>query len=264
VARESLSTHAILLRSVPYRDADLILTLYTDARGRLSALARSARRSHKRFGACLQLFTVSTMHLSSRGGDLWTLASAELDESFAGLAADMVCFAHASYATELVRELTAAEQPDEHLLALIVELYRRLHGQGPSLPMLRAFELVLLELLGLAPVLDRCVGCGSADVDGRGMVLDPSRGGVCCERCAALSRSPGVRPLSGAARQVLAAIQGAPSLGKARDLVFAPEPAAEARDALLALILNHVGKPLRSLEFIAKVSGAARQLRADS
>lgn len=264
MARESLSTQAILLRSVPYRDADLILTLYTAARGRLSALARSARKSYKRFGGALQLFTVSTVHLSTRGGELWTLGSAELGESFAGLAGDMACFAHASYATELVRELTAAEQPDEHLLALIVELYRCLHDQGPSLSMLRAFELFLLDLLGLAPVLDRCVGCGSADVDGRGVVLDPSRGGVCCQRCAALSRSPGVRPLSGAARQVLAAVQSAPSLAQARDLAFAQDHAAEARDALLALLLGHVGKPLRSLEFIAKMSGAARQLRADS
>jgi hypothetical protein len=54
------------------------------------------------------------------------------------------------------------------------------------------------------------------------------------------------------------------SLVEARVLVIAADCAGEARDALVGLILGHVGKPLRSLEFIAKVSGAARQLRPNS
>lgn len=264
MAHESLATQAIVLRSVPYRDADLVLTLYTRERGRLSALARAARKSRKRFGACLGLFTLSTVHLSTRGGELWTLGSAELVESFADLARDMASYAHASYGTELVRELTAVEQPDEEVLDLILELYRTLQAMGPSPQVLRAFELRLLGLIGLAPVLDRCVGCGTSQVDDRGVVLDPHRGGVCCAACAALSRHVGVRPLPASARQVLEAAQHAPSLAAAGEQTFSQADAAEARDALLSLILGHVGKPLRSLEFIAKVSGAARQQRPES
>lgn len=265
MARESLTTEALVLRSVPYGDADLIVTLYTRVRGRLSALARAARKSTRRFSGALGLFTLSSVQLRGRsGGDLWTLQGADAVQSFATLAHDMGAFAHASYATELARELTAAEQPDEHILDLLLELYQLLQADGPHPQVLRSFELTLLDILGLAPVLDRCVGCGSEDVDGRGVVLDAARGGVSCARCAAMARAVGVRPLSGAARRVLAEAQSAPSLAAARAHAPAPDAAAEARDALLSLVLGHVGKPLRSLEFITKVSGAARSRRDDS
>lgn len=264
MARESLTTEALVLRSVAYGDADLIVTLYTRVHGRLSAMARGARKSKRRFSGALGLFTISSAQLRGRaGGELWTLQGAEPVRSFASLAHDMGAFAHASYGTELVRELTAAEQPDEQILDLLVALYQVLEAHGPAAQVLRAFELRLLDIIGLAPVLDRCAGCGTGDVDGRGMVLDLARGGVCCAGCAALARNAGVRPLSGAARRVLAEAQAVPSLEAARARAPEPEIAAEARDALLAIVLDHVGKPLRSLEFIAKVTGATR-LRRDN
>jgi DNA repair protein RecO (recombination protein O) len=265
MARESLTTEAIVLRSIAYGDADLIVTLYTRGRGRLSALARGARKSTRRFSGALGLFTVSSMQLRGRpGGELWTVHSAEPVRSFAHLATDMGAFAHASYGTELARELTAAEQPDELVLDLLVELYQVLAEHGPSAQLLRVFELRLLGIIGLAPVLDRCVGCGTEAVDGRGVVLDSARGGVCCAACAALARQVGVRPLSGPARRILADAQAAPSLAAARGQSPNPEVAAEARDALLSIVLGHVDRPLRSLEFIAKVSGAARARRSGS
>lgn len=265
MVRESLTTEALVLRSVGYGEADLIVTLYTRARGRLVALARGARKSKRRFGGGLELFTLSSVQLGGRSGaELWTLQSAEPGRSFASLALNMGAFAHAGYATELVRELTATEQPEAMVLDLLLELYQALTEYDPSPMTLRAFELRLLDIIGLAPVLDRCVGCGTGDVDGRGLVLDVSRGGVCCVGCAALSRRVGVRSLSGAARRVLAACQGASSLEAARAICPEPEVAAEVRDALLAIVLEHVGKPLRSLEFIAKVTGASRSYRNGS
>jgi hypothetical protein len=93
-------------------------------------------------------------------------------------------------------------------------------------------------------------------------MLDPGRGGVVCAGCAAHSRGLGVRPLPGAARRLLVAAQSASSLAAAHAAERVDPAAREARDALLAMILGHVGKPLRSLEFLAKLSGAQR--RADS
>ncbi|HWN68043.1 MAG TPA: DNA repair protein RecO [Haliangium sp.] len=262
MGREALVTEAIVLRAIPYGEADLILTLYTRARGRLSALARAARKSKRRFSGALDMFTLSSLQLRGHAsGDLWTLQAAQPVRAFASLALDMGAFAHASYGTELLRELSPAEVPDEPALDLLLALFAQLEAHGPHAQVLRAFELALLDVLGLAPVLDRCVGCGTTELDGRGMLLDPGRGGVCCASCAALARQSGVRPLSGPARQALARAQAALDLAAACTLAPEAAVAAEARDAMLALLLGHVGKPLRSLEFIAKVSGAARARR---
>ncbi len=258
MTREEPTTDAVVLRSVDFRDADRILTLATRDLGRVSALARGARRSQKRFGSALGLFTVSRVELRRRAGaEMYTLTAATTQRAYLELAADVIALAHASYATELVRELGVPEQPEPEVFDLLVELYDTMSELGPSVSMLRAFELRLLSELGLAPVLDACIGCGVADDAEleRGAVLDPVRGGVACARCAAHSRTIGVRPLSGAARSLLGAARAAPTLADAHDRGAEPPPAArEARDALVACIQTHLGGPLRSLEFLGKLS----------
>lgn len=250
-----LPTHAVVLRSVVYGEADLVVTLYTRERGKLSALARGARKSRRRFGAALQLFVLGNAELRGRArSELWTLQSFDAVRDFTKLAGDVAAMAHASYGTELVRELTVAEQPDEAVLDLLVELYDELLARGPSPNVLRAFELRLLDTIGLGPVLDRCVACGTDELDD-GTVMDGPRGGVCCPACA----HPGshTRPLSAAARAILEHARAAPSLAAARSDEAPAAP--EARDAMLATIYAHVGKPLRSVEFIVKMTGASRR-----
>lgn len=249
--------NAVVLRLVPYREADVIATLFTRDLGKISGLARAARKSRRRFGGALGMLTLIDVELADRRrGQMYTLRSAQPLESFAELAADMAAYAHANYATELVRELTADEQPDESLFDLLLALYRELRG-GASVPMLRAFELETLALVGLMPVLDQCAACATSDGDllDEHAVLDPAKGGVLCRNCAGRWRGPGARALPEAARRLLLAAQSADSLTAARAIEAAPDVAAAARDALLAVILAQVGKPLRSLEFISKLRG---------
>ncbi len=251
---------AIVLRKVAYGEADVIATLLTREQGKLSALARSARRSQRRFGAALELFTVSEVELRPhRGSELWTLSSAQTMESFADLAREVGPLAHASYGTELCRELSAAEQPEPELFDLLVELFRSLARRGARVDVLRAFELGLLDLVGLAPSFDACAGCGREDsfaLD-RGAVLDAARGGAVCSGCAAASRATGVRPLSAGARAALSAAQRAARAPGGMAAVDAGsgrgDDAEEARDAMLALLTHHVGRPLKTVEFIGKL-----------
>jgi DNA repair protein RecO (recombination protein O) len=251
----------VVLRKVAYGEADVIATLLAREQGKLSALARSARRSQRRFGAALELFTVSDVELRPhRGSELWTLSSAQTVESFAELARDIGSLAHASYGTELARELSAAEQPEPELFDLLVELFRSLARRGPRVDVLRAFEMALLDLVGLAPAFEACAACGRSDgfaLD-RGAVLDAARGGAICSSCAAGSRGAGVRPLGAGARSVLTAAQRAARASgglAAVDLGGGGrgDDADEARDAMLALLTHHVGRSLKTVEFIGKL-----------
>ncbi|RMH42433.1 MAG: DNA repair protein RecO [Deltaproteobacteria bacterium] len=244
------ATDALLLRAVPYRDADLIVTLLSRDLGKLSALARGARRSSRRFGARLALFTVGRAELRARRGELWTLASYDVVRDFTGLGGDVAAVAHGSYGLELVRELTAFEQAEPAIFDLVVELFEALAARGASPSVLRAFELRLLELVGLAPELDACIACGdAAALAAAGTVLDGLRGGAVCAACHAGASAKPLPP------DALAALRAARATTR---LVDAPADggagAAAARDALVAMVLAHVGKPLRSLEFIAKMS----------
>ncbi len=242
----------ITLRLVPYRDADWVATLYTRDHGKISALARGARSSRRRFGAALGHLVVSRFGLERRRGELWTLTSAELLEDFTALAIDVASYAHASYAIELVRDLAPAEVVEPEPLDLAIALHRSLVAHGPRPAVLRAFELHLLDALGSGPVLDRCVACGRDDDLDDGALFDPSRGGVVCRLCAALARGPSLRPLPGVARHHLVAAREVAALEDARDLDAGPD-AAEARDAMIAMVTHLLGHPLKTLEFLDKM-----------
>lgn len=251
----------VVLKTTPLRESDLLVSLYTQERGRISAVARGARKSQRRFAGALQLLVLGRYTLGRPPrGELWSLNAADVEREWTQLASDVVAVAHASYAAELVGALLPPEAPDPHALVLVIALWDSLAEGGPSPAALRALELGLLELAGHAPALDACAACSGA-LDATGAVFDPSRGGAICRRCAATSRAAGVRPLDDAALGYLRAVAAAGTPGAARaldrDARFAPGDRTGGRDALIAMVQGLVGRPLKSLEYIAKLAAAA-------
>src|SRR5215831_500596 len=197
----SVCSEAILLGSVAYGDADRVVTLMTRSHGKVGAMARGARRSRTRFGGALGPFVVAEAMLRERrGAELMLLDSYHVRRDFSRLALDVVKMGHASYATELLRELSPPHRADEALFELLVELYQAVSDHPPRADTLRAFELKLLGELGLRPALDRCVGCDT--IDGAELdraIVDAGRGGLLCPRCAGGARGT-VRTVPPAAR----------------------------------------------------------------
>src|SRR5687767_10925085 len=132
-------------------------------------MARGARKSRSRFGAALSLYVLGEATLRERrGAELLFLEGFHATRDFSALASDPVRLGHAAYATEIARELTPPHRADPPLLDLLVELYAVVASAPPRAGTLRAFELRLLDEIGLRPALDRCVGCGRdtpADLD---------------------------------------------------------------------------------------------------
>jgi DNA repair protein RecO (recombination protein O) len=254
----------VVLRTTALRESDLLVVLYTDTHGRVSAVARGARKSQRRFAGALSLLVLGRYQLGRRPrGELWSLESADVVREWTQLSADVVAVAHASYVAELVGALLPAEAPEPHALDIIVALWDALAAGGPSPGALRAVELALLDLSGHRPAIDRCAACGRELGDGA--VFDPARGGALCRSCAARSRDAGVRPFDAQARGYLQAIAALDTPLEARavdgDPRFAAADRAAARDAMVAMVQSLVGKPLRSLEYLAKLGAAGRRAK---
>lgn len=251
----------VVLKTSPLRESDLLVVLYTATHGRVAAVARGARKSQRRFAGALQLLVLGRYQLGRRPrGELWGLDSAHVEREFTQLSRDVFAVAHASYVAELVAGLLPAEMPEPHVLDLIVALWESLAEGGPSPAALRAVELDLLDIAGHKPALDACAACGETALE-LGAMFDPTRGGAICKRCAATSRTAGVRPLEPGTLTYLRAVAGAgsPSAARVLDSHFAPSDRTAARDALVAMVTSHVGKPLKSLEYIAKLGAAGRR-----
>jgi DNA repair protein RecO (recombination protein O) len=246
-------SEAIVLRAVDYGEADRVVTLLGREVGKVSAIARGARRSRKRFGGALELFGAGQAVLAPRRGELWVLESFDARRGFPHLALDVAKVAHGAYLCELSRELQPEHEPDPRIYGLLEEALGLLDAGEARPSLLRAFELQLLDALGLAPSLARCVGCGAEVAPGEGELFDVRRGGLVCAACAggAASVAPTARLLSGGARAALVAALEAP-LAEARAVEWGAH-AGPARDLLQALLAEHLPRPLRSVDFIAKL-----------
>jgi DNA repair protein RecO (recombination protein O) len=252
----------VVLRTTPLRESDLLVVLYTVEHGRVSAVARGGRKSQRRFAGALQLLVLGRYLLGRRPrGELWTLDAADVVREWMQLASDVVCVAHASYVAELAGALLPPEEPDPHALELVIGLWDSLADGGPSPAALRAIELAFLDLAGHRPALDACAACGRTEL--ANAVFDPHRGGVICRPCAAISRGPGVRPLDPGTLAYLRAVAAAGTPAAARlldgDPAFEPGDRTAGRDAFVTMVQGLVGRPLRSLEYIAKLGAAGRR-----
>lgn len=248
--KHALVTPAIVLRRVAYGESDLVVTLLAPELGRVSALARSARKSSRRFAGGLEPGLAGEARLRERsGGELMSLEGFEARSARRGIAAELGRAAHAAYAVELCDRLCPSRQPEREVFTWLDELLERLDRGRASAERLRVFELGLLRALGLAPSLDRCAQCGRQDLGEEEVLWRPEAGGVHCQRCG----GPAER-MSGATRNALARLQSA-TLSEAETLELDRTTAAACRRAVLTLIRQHVHGPLRSLEFIEKMRG---------
>jgi DNA repair protein RecO (recombination protein O) len=246
-----LVTPAIVLRTVDYGDADRVVTLFTRDAGKLAALARGARKSVRRFGAGLGLFGVGeAVLLDKPNAELSGLERFDGARGFPALMSDVAKVAHGGYACELVRELIPLRHPEPELFELLIELFTTLELGPARAETLRIFELRLLDTLGLRPQLERCVACDGDELGAPGDVLDVRRGGVVCAACHGHGRPHGVD-----VRRALVDAQ-ARTLAEAPAWSLPPSVNVGCREALSAILIDHVGRPLKSLEFIAKLNHA--------
>jgi DNA repair protein RecO (recombination protein O) len=248
---QRLVTPAVVLRTVAYGEADRVVTLLCQKGGKRSALARGARKSARRFGAGLSLFGVGEATLCERpGSELGTLESFHGARGFPGLMLDVAKVAHGGYVCELVRELSPPHKDEPEVFELLLTALDVMETEPVRAETLRLFELRLLDAVGLQPRLGACVGCGGVELDEPGQLFDLRRGGVLCTRCHGHGR-----PLDGEVRRALVSAQALP-MERATELVLAPPVNQACRELLSALIQDHLGRPLKSVEFIAKLNAS--------
>ena len=248
---DQYNTPALVARIVNYGEADRICALITRDHGKISVLARGARRSRKRFGGALSLFVIGDAAIKARTrGDLSLLEHFDSLEDLAlAISGDVIKVAHGSYLLELAREMWPEDQPEQGAFELLCAALRALAGHQPSPPLLRAFELQFLAAMGLTPCLDRCVACGEKPDDDGPTLFNLHRGGILCNRC-----DPHGWPLSPKARCYLLN-QGRIPMEEAAAATPEVQTAREARDLMLDVVRHHLGKDLKSLEFIMKLRG---------
>ncbi|MBX3274086.1 MAG: DNA repair protein RecO [Sandaracinaceae bacterium] len=180
------TTAAVLLASVDYGEADRIVTLLTEAHGKVALMARGARKSRRRFAGALEPYALLEAELALGRGEVGRLAQARVVRAFPRVLASLDRIAAAAAGLELVRETASAhEAPDARLLPTVARFFERVEDAAPeALDRVHvAFALRLLALTGHAPNLERCGSCGRPAPAGKAALFAPRAGAIVCRAC---------------------------------------------------------------------------------
>lgn len=144
--------HGLILRTRPLTETSLIVNWLTPDSGRISTVAKGARRTKSPFRGKLDLFYEADFSFQrSRRSELHTLREVVLCETNAALRTELGYVQQASYCATLIEQTTETQTPLPEVYELFRGFIQVLPKQPPKPRMVFAFELKLLEILGLAP-----------------------------------------------------------------------------------------------------------------
>lgn len=254
----SIRSEAILLRAVDYGETDRIVHLLTDSGGRLTAIAKAARRSHRRFPGTLDVFNLLRVEGRQKPrASMALLEKATLVDPFLGLRRDPARYALASFLVEMLDRLAPeglVGNDAERLFEYAVGSLRLIARVAPS-PSLRVMlELRGLDALGLRPELGRCVRCGRVAGDDiahdHRVHFHVADGGIVCTACSL--RLDGLVPVELGTLRSLAAGLASPA-DQVDRITLSPRMLAQAARLVFRFQRFHVGVELRSERFLDEV-----------
>lgn len=153
----------LILRTYPLTETSLIIRWLTAGYGRISTVAKGARRPKSSLHGKLDLFYLVDFSFSrSRRSELHTLREATILQGHNFIRRDLGYLHQACYCASLVELATETETPLPEVFSLFVGLLECLPLQPPMPQTMLAFELKLLAELGLEPSLEETRLSGGA------------------------------------------------------------------------------------------------------
>ena len=155
-----LTTNALVLREVNYKESDKILTLLTEEEGKLTVSAWGCRKKGSPIAAACQLLAWGEFTLYEFNG-LWSVKETASERLFDGIRSVLEKVALASYFAEVTEALAEEGQPDPGLLSVTLNCLHALDKLNLPLPQVKtAYEWRAMALAGYEPQLARCGVCG--------------------------------------------------------------------------------------------------------
>jgi DNA repair protein RecO (recombination protein O) len=244
-------SEAIVLRTYPFREADLLVTLFTRLEGKVRGVARSAKKSKRRFGGALEPLTyVRAFYDVRERQELARLDSCDVLES--PLASE-VSYARAvalGHIAELLDELLPDRESNDAIFRLTLSVLHVLTGPEVWMPV-TYFELWLTRQVGFLPELTECTVCGRS-LNGSRAYFHALADGLMCPEDKRLASSE----ISSDSRALAAQMFRAPVE------TFAEKPwpkaqGADLRKFLIQILQRHLEKKLVTAGMLERISGAS-------
>jgi DNA repair protein RecO (recombination protein O) len=242
-----LTSDAIILRTWPLQESDLIVSFFTRDYGKMKGIAKAALKSRKRFGGALEPTTLARAWFAERPRqDLVRLDQLEIQRSPLSAPVDPVRMAILSFFAEALDEALPEHDPQETVFRLAVSVLEQTTVEQPWMP-LTYFCLWMTRLMGLLPDIAHCTACGEA-LHASEISFNAHADGLFC----ALHRNGSGSGLSPDSWQLAQRMLKSPVAS------FAGEPwprrrAHDLRRFTLNILERHLERKLRTAEALARM-----------
>jgi DNA repair protein RecO (recombination protein O) len=247
-----LTSEAVVLRTWPLHEADLIVSFFTRDYGRVKGVAKSALKSRKRFGGALEPMTVARAWFAERPRqELVRLDQLEIIRSPLSTPVDHARMAVLSFFAEVLDEALPEHDPQETVFRLLLAVLEQTAAVQsdvvqPWMP-LTYFSLWMTRLLGLLPDIAHCTACGEA-LHGAEVSFNTLGDGLFC----AVHSNGSASGLSADSWQLAQRMLRAPASA------FAGEPwpkrrAQDLRRFTLQALERHLERRLRTAEVLVRL-----------
>jgi len=147
-------SETFVLRTYPFREADLIVSFFTRDLGKLRGVARRARRPKSPFGSGLErLSHVRMAYFQRENAELASLTGCELIQSQFGVQTDYARGVALDYFTEVTEQLLPPHEPNEKFFRLLTAILAYARSSEEIWPAVAYFSLWAVRLAGILPEL---------------------------------------------------------------------------------------------------------------
>lgn len=248
-------SEAIVLRTYPLREADLLVTLFTRLEGKVHGVARSAKKSKRRFGGALEPLTYVRAFYDVR--ERQELARLDSCDVLSSPMASEVSYSRAvalGHIAELLDELLPDHEANDAIFRLTLSVLNVLDGPDVWMPV-TYFELWLTRLVGFLPELTECVACGRA-LNGDRAFFHALADGLMCMDDKRLASSE----LSADSRTLAAHMFRSP-VDSFTEFDWPKALCADLRKFLIQILQRHIEKKLITAGMLEKIEDPVVETR---
>ncbi len=244
-----LTSEAVVLRTWPVHEADLIVSFFTRDYGRLRGVAKAALKSRKRFGGALEPMTLARAWFVERPRqELVRLDQLEILRSPLSAPVDHARMVVLSFFAEVIDETLPEHDPQDAVFRLLVSVLEQTTREQPWMP-LTYFSLWMTRLMGLLPDIARCIVCGEG-LHAEEASFSSYTDGLFC----ALHSNGAASALSADSWQLAQRMLRAPASAFAGE-AWTRKRGQDLRRFALQTLERHLEKKLKSAEALARLGG---------
>ena len=172
-------TEGIIISTTDYKESSKIINIFTKEEGIIGVLAKGSRNMRSKISSTSNTLCYGVFHLNYSKYNLPTLIEVDIIDNFKTIRKDLLKTNYSMFLLELASNVYRHSNNQETYEILITGLLKINEGYDERI-ITNIIELKLLDHLGIKPVVDKCVSCGSPnDI----VTISSYKGGYLCKNC---------------------------------------------------------------------------------